>query len=85
MVAIPEDLTTRIDNIAGQENRIDFIVEVLEDEIRRRQQLEALEEAAGCWKDEDHPELANGSDSFIRGLRNEAAQRLERIQQQSSE
>jgi hypothetical protein len=58
----------------------DFVVDMLEHELQRCQQLAALKAAAGCWKDEDHPELANGSDAFIRGLRNEAAQRLERIQ-----
>ncbi len=44
-------------------------LEVLEREILRREQIAALQEAAGCWKDEDHPELANGSEAFIHKLR----------------
>ena len=79
MVPIPQKITAGIDKIAGVKNRTHFIVEVLEREIRRREQMAALEEAGGCWKDEDHPELANGSEAFIRALRSGAAARLERI------
>ena len=85
MVPIPQRIAAGIDKIAGQKHRIHFIVEVLEAELQRREQLAALEEAAGCWKDEDHPELANGSQAFVRELRNEATQRLEEIQRRTSE
>jgi hypothetical protein len=60
-------------------------VEILEPEIQRREQLAALQEVAGCWNDEDHPELANGSEAFLRGMRDEAARRLEKIQGEASE
>ena len=56
-----------------------FIVELVERELRRRQQLEALQSAAGSWKDEDHPELAGGAESWIREMRHEAALRLAKI------
>jgi len=54
-------------------------VEVLETELQRRDQLAALEEAAGCWKDENHPELAHGSEAFIRELRNQATHRWKKF------
>jgi hypothetical protein len=50
----------------------------------RREQLAAPEEAAGCRKDENHPELVNGSEAFIRGLRDRATDRLEELRQQTS-
>jgi hypothetical protein len=61
------------------------VLDVLEREIQRREQLAALDDAIGCWNDEDHPELANGSEVFIRKLRDEAVHRSERMQQQVSE
>lgn len=85
MVPIPQRIAARIDKIAGQKHRAHFIVEVLESELQRHEQLAALEDAAGCWKDENHPELANGTEPFIRALRDKAALRLEKIQHQTSE
>jgi hypothetical protein len=85
MVPIPKRIAAGIDKIAGQKHRTRFIVEVLETELQRREQLAALEEAAGCWKDENHPELANGSEAFVRELRDRAMRRLEKIQHQTSE
>jgi hypothetical protein len=85
MVAIPERIAFGIDRIAGPKHRARFIAEVLENELLRREQMAALEEAAGCWKDENHPELAEGSDAFVRHMRNEATRRLEEIQRQTSE
>jgi len=58
-------------------------VEELEREVQRREQLAALQEASGCWKDEDHPELANGSEAFIHKLRDKAAKRMDRTQYQT--
>jgi hypothetical protein len=50
-VPIPRRLAEAIDKIAGQRQRTAFIVELLERELRRREQREALREAAGSWKD----------------------------------
>ncbi len=33
------------------------------------QQLAALEAAAGAWKDEDHPELAEGGAAYVEKIR----------------
>jgi hypothetical protein len=55
------------------------------DEIRRREQLQAVEEAAGCWEDESHPELADGSEAWIRQMRLESELRLQRLQQQQAD
>lgn len=80
LVPIPPSIAAEIDKIAGQKHRTRFIVELLESEIRRREQLRALEEAAGCWKDEDHPELANGAETWVRKMRRQSEDRFQRLQ-----
>jgi hypothetical protein len=83
MIPIPEKVAARIDKIAGQKHRSAFVVDLLEQEIERREQLAALSEAIGCWSDKDHPELSNGSEAFVRELRDGAAQRLEKIEKET--
>jgi len=85
MVPIPQSISASIDKMVGSEHRTRFIVELLEHEIQRREQLQAVLEAAGSWKDEEHPELANGSDAFVRNLRDSASKRLEKLQQEASQ
>lgn len=80
MVPIPASIAAGIDKIAGHRKRSAFVVEVLDREIRRREQLEALEQAAGAWTDENHPELANGADAWVREMRDASAQRLQEIE-----
>jgi hypothetical protein len=46
-------------------------------EIRRREQLEALEQAAGTWADANHPELANGAEAWVREMRDASVKRLQ--------
>jgi hypothetical protein len=82
LVPIPPEVAAEIDKIAGRGHRTDFIVHLLEREIRRREQLAALEDAAGSWKDEDHPELANGSEVWVRQMREESEARFQRLREQ---
>ena len=82
LIPIPLRTAAGIEKIAGHRRRNSYIVAVLDLEIRRHEQLEALQEAAGCWKDEDHPELAQGSDAWVRRMRQESQKRLERLQRQ---
>jgi len=44
---------------------------VAREEIQRRQQREALQAAAGAWKDKDHPEL-KGLGRLVRKMRAES-------------
>jgi predicted Holliday junction resolvase-like endonuclease len=53
---------------------------LVERELRRREQRDALREAAGSWKDEEHPELAEGADKWVREMRQEAVKRFEKIE-----
>ena len=83
LIPIPARVAASIDRIAGHRRRTAFVVDLLEREIRRREQLEALEIAAGSWKDEDHPELALGSDAWVREMRQHSEARTERLRQQT--
>jgi hypothetical protein len=55
-------------------------MEVLEEEIRRREQIEALHEAAGSWRDDDHPELTAGAETWVRQMRDASLERLQQIE-----
>lgn len=68
-VVMSTELTKRIDGIVGKRKRSSFIVDAVERELMRLNQLRALQIAAGSWKDEDHPELAHGAAAHIRKLR----------------
>jgi hypothetical protein len=79
LIAIPPKVAVKIDRLAGPRRRTQFVTEILENEILRREQLIALDLAAGTWKDEDHPELANGSVAYVDSLRREDDARFERL------
>ena len=56
-VVLPLEVIAGIDKLVGKRSRSAFLAEVARDEIQRRQQRNALRDAKGAWKDEDHPEL----------------------------
>jgi hypothetical protein len=74
-VILPEDLLADIDTLVGQRGRSAFLVEVLREEVRRRRLLQILSSPEPVWKDEDHPELAEGSESWVRKMRDEDLER----------
>jgi len=66
----PEELLQAIDNLVGKRGRSKFVVEATRKELKRIQFLQALQEAAGSWKDEDHPELKErGTYQWVRDQR----------------
>jgi metal-responsive CopG/Arc/MetJ family transcriptional regulator len=56
-LVFPRDLLQSIDRLVGKRKRSKFVVEATRKELKRIQFLQALKEAAGSWKDKDHPEL----------------------------
>ena len=68
-IVLPEQLLAEVDALVGQRGRSAFLAEVVGQAVQRRKLLAAFTEAKGSWKDEDHPELANGSGSFVNKLR----------------
>ena len=76
-IPIPQQLAAEIDRLAGHKQRTAFVIELVEREIRRREQLDALRDAAGSWQDEKHPELAEGAGKWIHEMRQQSITRLE--------
>lgn len=75
-IVIPEPLVSEIDRLVGKRGRSEFLTQAAEKELRRLQQIKALEGAAGAWKDKDHPELRSGAAQWVRELRKEGDRRL---------
>jgi hypothetical protein len=78
----PEDLLQAIDKLVGKKGRSKFVVEATRKELKRIRLQEALEKAAGAWKDDDHPEIKEkGTYRWVRDLREEAEERFKEISQ----
>jgi Arc/MetJ-type ribon-helix-helix transcriptional regulator len=75
-VVIPEAIVTEIDRLVGKRRRSEFITSAVQRELRRMQQIRALEKFAGSWKDQGHPELQQGASNWVQGLRQESERRL---------
>jgi Arc/MetJ-type ribon-helix-helix transcriptional regulator len=78
-VVLSEQLVEDIDRLVGSRQRSSFLTEAAEKELMRRRQIEALKAAAGAWKDSDHPELKQGSDKWVRRLRQEGERRVQKV------
>ncbi|HEY66437.1 MAG TPA: hypothetical protein G4O02_17945 [Caldilineae bacterium] len=61
-VVFPKPLLQRLRERIPPRRRSAFIIEAVEEKLALLEQIEALEEAAGCWSDEDHPELQTDED-----------------------
>ena len=78
-VVIPEELVRTIDELVGSRGRSRFLTEAAARELRRLKQMRALANAVGSWKDEDYPELRDGSDQWVEKLRKEDEERFPRV------
>ena len=78
-VVLAEGLLKDIDRLVGARQRSNFLTEAAEKELMRRRQIEALEAAAGAWKDKDHPELKQGSEKWVRKMRQEGERRFKKV------
>lgn len=74
-IVIPRPLVGEIDRLVGKRGRSRFLSEAAWREVKRLRALQALERAAGAWKDQDHPELKGGAAAWIRKLRREDERR----------
>jgi hypothetical protein len=79
-VVLPVDLVADIDKLVGKRGRSAFLTEVARREVMIRRQREALRDAAGAWKDEDHPELKDGAEAWVRKIRAESEARFQEIE-----
>jgi len=56
-VTLPEDLLDRLDMAVPCRERSAFIARAIEEQLAIEGQIAAIEESAGCWSDEAHPEM----------------------------
>lgn len=82
LVQYPPEVIAGIDKIVGTGKRTSFLVGLAERELKLYEQREALREAAGCWKSEDHPELTGGAAAWVSKVRSESDERFERMMRQ---
>jgi hypothetical protein len=71
-ILLPEDLLREIDTLVGPRGRSAFLVETARNEVRRHRLLQFLQSKDLAWKDEDHPELAARSGTWVRKVRAES-------------
>ncbi len=67
--SLPDDLLEELRREVprGEQSRI--VAEAIRKELTRLRFRGAIDRAFGAWKQEDHPELEDGSESFLRRLR----------------
>lgn len=66
---LPADLLEELKKTVSRGEQSKVVAEALKRELKRLKLKKALESSFAAWKDEDHPELAGGTDAFIRGTR----------------
>lgn len=79
-LAIPEEILSEVDQVAGKRRRSFFIVEATREKLERARFLKILETTGGAWSDKMHPELrtARSVESFVREKRQQYRKRLKR-------
>lgn len=80
IIQIPKALAADLDQLAGPGHRSEFAAQVLMREVRRQKLLKFLVENRGkpIWRDEDHPEFADGTDAWVKSVREGWETRLNR-------
>ena len=83
VVGLPADLVADVDTLVGADQRGSFVEQATLHEIERRKLrsfIADMRETGPAWKDEDHPELADGSYAYVRRLRAENEKRMEAVE-----
>lgn len=78
-VVLSERLVKDIDTMVGTRQRSSFLTQAAEEKLMRLRQLQALEAAAGSWKDKDHPELKQGAAKWVAKLRRQDEKRFQKV------
>jgi len=61
-LTLPQSLLLRLDATVPDRKRSRFIAEAIEERLAIAEQLAALEETAGAWSDERHPDMLSEAD-----------------------
>ena len=84
-VSLPTALAERLRALVPPRKRSVFIAKALEESLALAEQAQALEEAAGIWTDERHPEMATGEDidRWLAELRGNWEERWARLSEEA--
>jgi hypothetical protein len=77
-ITLPQEVFADLDRLVDKRQRSRFIAEAVRKELLLARQKEALRQAAGSWKDKDHPELKAGAAAWVRKLRRESETRFKK-------
>ena len=77
-ITLPEEVRADLDRLVETRHRSRFIADAVRRALLIARQKEALREAAGSWKDQDHPELKAGAQAWTRKLRRESEVRFKK-------
>lgn len=80
-IIFPADLLDAIDKTIGGRKRSKFIVEAAKEKLEEIKFQQALEVAAGCWRDENHPDLESRKDirNYLQKARKTTEKRIKRF------
>jgi hypothetical protein len=68
---LPHDLLAEVDALVGPRGRSAFLTEVIREAVQRRRLLQILTNPEPVLKDADYPEFRDGSEAWVRCLRDE--------------
>ena len=77
-ITLPEEVRADLDRLVEKRNRSRFIADAVRKALLIARQKEALSQAAGAWKDKDHPELKAGAARWVRKLRRDSEARFKK-------
>ncbi len=66
---LPEDLLNELKRTVDKRQQSKVVSEALRKELKRIKLARALEASFGAWKDKDHPEMREGTASYVRRMR----------------
>ncbi|MGR3320126.1 MAG: hypothetical protein ACUZ8O_16785 [Candidatus Anammoxibacter sp.] len=66
---LPKDILGDLKKYVPRMEQSKVVAEALKKELKRIKLQKALEGSFGVWKGNDHPELAEGTDKYIRNMR----------------
>ncbi len=61
-VTLPKALLARLEEHVPARQRSRFIAEAIAERLALAEQQAAIEETAGAWRDENHPDMRTGED-----------------------
>jgi metal-responsive CopG/Arc/MetJ family transcriptional regulator len=77
-ITLPDEVLSDLDRLVEKRSRSRFIAEAVRSALLIARQREALRNAAGSWKDKDHPELKAGTSAWVGKLRSESEARFKK-------